>query len=183
DACHEFPQLGHRDRLRQITVGAHAHAQLDVFFRPFGADYYYWQVLPIQFRPHPTDKLEAVHIRHPDVCQDEVELSVPHLIKRVLAVDSLCDVGLLDAIQPGKAHTQQLPERGRIIYNEKCFPTHLASLYLTRSRLMNPSMVLSFLSFSAYNLELTRAVAACPASNSSSLWSSWLNPPLCLSRR
>src|SRR5262245_48995729 len=104
DACHQLPQLCHRDGLGQVAVGAHAHPELDVFFRPLGTYYYYWQVLSIQFRPHPADKLQAVHIWHPDVSQDEVELSVPDLVKRILAVDGLRDVGFGNAVVQCTAH-------------------------------------------------------------------------------
>src|SRR5262249_23125762 len=127
NACDQLSQFRHRDGLGQVPVGPHAHPQLYVLFRPFGADYDYRQVLSIQLRSHPADKLEAVHIGHPYVGQNEIELAVPDFVKRVLAVNCLSDVGLSNAVQSGKAHAEQLPESRRIIYNEKCFP-HLASV-------------------------------------------------------
>src|SRR5215471_15217100 len=111
-ACNELPQFGLGDRLRQIAIGPHAHPELDVLFRTLSTDYNYRQVLSIQFRPHPADKLETVHVRHPDVGQDQVEFSVPDLVKRVLPVNRLRDVGFLNAVQPGQAHAEQLPECG-----------------------------------------------------------------------
>src|SRR5215831_10525434 len=92
NACDQLSQLRHGDGLGQVSIGPHAHPQLYVLFGPFGADYDYRQVLSIQLRSHPADKLEAVHIGHPYVGQNEIELAVPDFVKRVLAVNCLGDV-------------------------------------------------------------------------------------------
>src|SRR5262245_5657140 len=112
DPGHEFSQLGHGDGFGQIAVGSHTHSQLDVFFRTLGADNDYRQILAVQFRPDPADELEAIHVRHPDVGQDQIKLSIPDLIKSVLAVNGLGDVGFRNTIQSVKAHAEQLPECG-----------------------------------------------------------------------
>src|SRR2546423_13428813 len=95
-----FDQMRRLNRLRDVRVRAQGQPPLPILLRPFGGDDDDGDVLQLRVLTHQRDELEAVHDRHVDVGQDQVDLlRAGELLQRIDAVDRLDDLGVLESLQ------------------------------------------------------------------------------------
>jgi hypothetical protein len=115
----EDPRRLHR--LGQVLVGAERECAFAVLVGAFGGDHHDRHRLQRLLLADQMDQLEAVHHRHVDVDEGEVEVVARHLAEAVHAVARFDDLGAGNALQ---RKGEKLAHGGAVFDDEDAVALH-----------------------------------------------------------